>query len=67
MAQITERRAKEIAEKDAVQQDTAQKTRDAKVQKRQDHLEDIDDVLDSIDILLEERDVLVNYIQKGGQ
>ena len=28
---------------------------------------DLDDLLDEIDGLLEEQDVLVNYVQKGGQ
>lgn len=60
-------KAKEMAAKDAEQQDTARKTREAKVKARQDHLDDLDALIDEIDEMLEEQEVLVNFVQKGGQ
>jgi Pup-like protein len=61
------RAAKKMAEEDSEQQDTAQKTRDAKTAKRQEKLEETDEILDDIDTLLEETAIMVNYVQKGGQ
>jgi Pup-like protein len=61
------REAKKMAEQDSEQQDTAQKTRDAKNAKRQEKLDEIDEVLDDIETILEESAIQVAFIQKGGQ
>jgi Pup-like protein len=61
------RDAKRMAEDDTEQQDTAQKTRDAKTAKRQEKLDEIDEVLDDIETILEESAIQVAFIQKGGQ